>query len=184
MEDAWSIGKVFLERECASLRINTGRPMTRHVHPIFIASCAAFLVMNATFPSWAAYQVAHHDSNLYDGSWSVLIQTTQGNCPGTVRAGLRILAGRVLPTDQGYSVEGQVSPTGAIRVNVSAAGQSAGGSGHLSRNTGQGLWRTSSGECSGQWTAERREIRDGSAEKFASPKTLRQYRGNAANADW
>ena len=158
--------------------------MTGLLHLTITATCAGLLMVNAGAPSGATYRVAHGAGGLYDGTWSVVIQTTQGNCPGIIRAGLRILAGRVLPTDQSYSVEGQVSPTGAIRVNVSAAGQSAGGSGHLSRNIGQGLWRTSSGECSGQWTAERHEGRDGSADDPALPKNPRPNRGNSADADW
>jgi hypothetical protein len=140
--------------------------------------------VNASLSSQAAYQIAR-TAGLYDGTWSIVIQTTQGNCPATIRAGVRILAGRVLPTDQGYSVDGQVAPTGAVRVNVSGAGRGAGGFGHLSRNAGHGLWRTSSGECSGQWTAERREVRDdGSADNFALRKTLRPHRGYSGDVDW
>ena len=146
------------------------------LHPIFIATCGALLVANAIRASQA--------SSLYDGTWSLVIQTTQGNCPASIRAGVRILAGRVLPTNQDYSVDGQVSPTGAIRVNVSAAGQGAGGFGLLSRNTGQGLWRTRSGECSGQWTAERREVHDESTDELAVPKTQRPHRGYSGDAYW
>jgi hypothetical protein len=158
--------------------------MTGLLRAIFTASCAALLVANAGLPSQAAYQVAPRGSSLYDGTWSVVIQTTQGNCPATVRAGVRILGGRVTPADQDYSVAGQVGPTGAIRVNVSAGGQGAGGSGHLSGNSGHGLWRTWSGECSGQWTAERREGRDGGAERTDLPKTPRSHRASSAGADW
>jgi hypothetical protein len=158
--------------------------MSSLTRPIIIPICALLAVVNASLPARAVYQVVHRGSSQYDGTWSVVIQTTQGNCPASIRAGVRILAGRVLPTDQDYSVEGQVAPTGAVRVNVSAAGQSAGGSGHLSRNAGQGLWRTSSGECSGQWTAERREGRDASTDNFALPKSPRSHRGYSGDADW
>jgi len=126
--------------------------------PIIIATFAALLVVSTSLPSQAACHVTHRGSGLYDGAWSIVFQTIQGICPATIRAGVRILAGRVLATDTDYVVEGEVAPTGAVRVNVSAAGQGAGGFGHLSRNTGQGDWRTSSGECSGQWTAERRIV--------------------------
>jgi hypothetical protein len=67
-----------------------------------------------------------------------------------------ILAGRLISNDESYAVDGRVAPNGAIRVNVSADGQGAGGFGRLSHNAGQGLWRTRSGECSGQWTAARK----------------------------
>jgi hypothetical protein len=132
--------------------------MTSVLRPIIIAATAALLVVNASTPSQAACHVTHRGSGLYDGAWSIVFQTTQGICPVTIRAGVRILAGRVLPTDKDYVVEGEVAPTGVVHVNVSAAGQGAGGSGHLTRNTGEGDWRTSSGECSGQWTAERRVV--------------------------
>lgn len=93
----------------------------------------------------------------YDGVWSVVIETTRGNCPAAIRAGVHILAGRLLPDDQSYQLNGRVAANGAVRVNVSAGGQSAGGSGRLRRNVGRGLWRTSLGECSGQWSAQRRD---------------------------
>jgi len=72
-----------------------------------------------------------------------------------LRAGVSVLAGRVLSKDQSYAVDGRVAPNGAVRVQLSAGSQAAGGFGRLSRNAGQGLWRTRSGECSGQWTAAR-----------------------------
>lgn len=93
----------------------------------------------------------------YDGVWSVVIETTRGNCPVAIRAGVHILAGRLLPDDQSYQLNGRVAADGAVRVNVSAGGQSAGGSGRLRRNVGRGLWRTSLGQCSGQWSAQRRD---------------------------
>jgi hypothetical protein len=132
--------------------------MTGLSRPLIIATSAALLVVNASLPSQAGCHIAHRSSSLYDGAWSIVFQTTQGICPPTIRAGVRILANRVLPTDKDYVVEGDVTPTGVVRVNVSAAGQGADGSGHLSRNAGQGNWRASSGECSGEWTAERSAV--------------------------
>jgi hypothetical protein len=95
-------------------------------------------------------------ARFYDGAWSVVIETTRGSCPEAIRAGVHILAGRLLADDQSYRLNGRVAANGAVRVTVSAAGQSAGGSGRLGRNVGRGLWRSSSDECSGLWTAERR----------------------------
>jgi hypothetical protein len=37
------------------------------------------------------------------------------------------------------------------------SGRRAGWRAHFRRNAGRGLWRSRSGECSGQWTAVRRE---------------------------
>jgi hypothetical protein len=124
---------------------------------VVINSCAALLIAGATLPSEAANQLAQRGASPYDGVWSIVIQTTRGDCPAAIRAGVHISGGHVLANDISYSVEGHVAPNGALRVNVSAGGQGAGGFGHLSRNTGQGSWRTRSGECSGRWTAERRE---------------------------
>jgi len=105
----------------------------------------------------AAHRMASRGrARAYDGAWSVVIETTRGNCPAAIRAGVHILAGRLLADDQSYRLDGRVSANGAVRVTVSAAGQSAGGSGRLSRNVGGGLWRSSSDECSGQWSAQRR----------------------------
>jgi hypothetical protein len=125
--------------------------MTNLSHTFLIASFAALLIASASEPSEAASRGAH----LYDGAWSVVIQTTRGNCPPAIRAGVSILAGRLISNDENYAVDGRVAPNGAIRVNVSAGGQGAGGFGRLSHNAGRGLWRTWSGECSGQWTAAR-----------------------------
>ena len=95
-------------------------------------------------------------ARVFDGAWSVVIETTRGNCPAAIRAGVHILGGRLLADDQGYRLNGRVGANGAVRVTVSAAGQSAGGSGRLGRNVGGGLWRSSSDECAGQWSAQRR----------------------------
>jgi hypothetical protein len=53
------------------------------------------------------------------------------------------------------SVSGRVSKSGHVRVSVSAAGQSAIGSGRLSNGRGGGTWRGQggSGSCSGTWSA-------------------------------
>jgi hypothetical protein len=109
-------------------------------------------------PSYAAHRnVARRGTRAFDGLWSVVMQTTRGDCPAAVRAGVRILAGRLSAEDQSYGIDGRVAPSGAVRVMVSAAGQTGGAFGHLSREAGRGYWRTSSGECAGQWTAARRD---------------------------
>jgi hypothetical protein len=69
---------------------------------------------------------------------------------------VRVAAGRVLADEQSYQVNGTVAPNGATRVTVSEKGQSASGTGRLAGNAGAGIWRTSTGDCAGQWTAARR----------------------------
>jgi hypothetical protein len=112
------------------------------------AAIAAALVATIPFAAQAA--------NSYDGSWSVTIYTQAGNCPSSLRYGVRVARGRVYGDDQSYQVNGTVAPNGATRVTVSEQGQSASGTGRLSGNAGAGRWRTSTGQCAGQWTAERR----------------------------
>jgi hypothetical protein len=92
----------------------------------------------------------------FDGSWSVVISTLRGDCGSALRYGVRIVGGRVVGEDQSYQVAGVVNPSGAIRVMVAEHGRSASGIGRLRGNAGSGVWRTASGECSGQWAASRR----------------------------
>lgn len=117
-----------------------------------LAACASTLsIIASTGPALARTS--------YDGSWSVLIQTRRGTCEPTVRYGVDIIDGKVMNTAGGMAtVDGRVSSSGAVRVNVQAGGASAYGSGRLSGNQGGGLWRGQgmSGACEGTWTAERR----------------------------
>jgi hypothetical protein len=125
---------------------------------ILLTTLIALLGATAIQPSYAAHRsVVRRGTSAFDGSWSVVMQTTRGDCPAAVRAGVRILGGRLLAEDQSYGLDGRVAPSGAVRVMVSAAGQTGGAFGHLSRAAGRGYWRTSSGECAGQWTAARRD---------------------------
>jgi hypothetical protein len=104
----------------------------------------------------AAIPLAARAANNYDGNWSVTIITQAGDCPSSLRYGVRVARGRVYSDDQSYQANGTVAANGATRVTVSEKGQSASGTGRLSGNTGAGRWRTSTGKCAGQWTAERR----------------------------
>ena len=111
----------------------------------------AWLTITAATPAFA--------QSRYDGLWSVLIITERGTCDRGYRYPLRIARGRVNhadPASSSFTIRGNVASGGAIRVSVSRGQQSANGTGRLSRSTGAGRWRTSSGQCSGIWTAERR----------------------------
>jgi hypothetical protein len=131
--------------------------MARLSRLIISTMLAVFQVtMAGAAPQAAHRNIVRHGMSIYDGEWSVLIQTTRGNCPAALRAGVRILGGRILAEDQSYQLNGEVASGGGVRVTVSAGGQSASGFGRLSRDSGRGLWRTPSGECSGQWNAARR----------------------------
>ncbi len=121
---------------------------------IFVMTIAALLVASASMPSDAARRAAR--ARPFDGTWSVVIYTVYGDCPRALRYSLLIYGGRVYSEDQSFQASGATAPSGAIRVTVAQGGQSASGAGRLSGNAGRGWWRTASGQCSGQWTAERR----------------------------
>jgi hypothetical protein len=125
--------------------------MSHFLRPIFAASFATLLVALPSVPSDAARR-----SSAFDGQWSVVIYTTYGDCDRSLRYSLQIIGGQVVSAQQNYQLAGAVAPNGSIRVTVAEAGRSANGSGRLVGNSGSGQWRTSTGQCAGQWTAVRR----------------------------
>jgi hypothetical protein len=94
----------------------------------------------------------------YDGAWSVLIVTERGTCDRAYRYGVNIVDGRVVYDGGVVNFTGRVANNGNVQVLVSAGEQKAAGSGRLSQRDGRGSWSgaSSSGRCSGYWTAERR----------------------------
>lgn len=95
-----------------------------------------------------------HAAN-FDGDWSVLIETAQGKC-GSYRAALQIVRGKMLSARGDYVVSGTVRASGATAVTVINNQGSAIGTGRLRGASGAGKWRSSSGECTGNWSATRR----------------------------
>jgi hypothetical protein len=93
----------------------------------------------------------------FDGDWSVLLSTGNGACVPSYRFGVQIFEGAIIYQNAGVSLQGRVTPKGAVRVTVQSDGQSASGQGHLSMMRGGGVWRgqSTSGTCSGTWVAER-----------------------------
>jgi hypothetical protein len=97
---------------------------------------------------------------VYDGAWSVLIITRSGSCDPTYRYGVQIADGTVAYDGGGpITLQGKVSPKGAVRVLVQAGSQYADGSGRLTKTRGSGVWKGQgmSSACTGTWQAERRE---------------------------
>ncbi len=131
--------------------------MKNVLRPILVATIAGLLVVSASIPSEAARRTAH--TRAFDGVWSVVIYTLYGDCDRSLRYSLRIADGEVLADEQSYQVAGLVAPNGVIRVVVEEGGRSASGTGKLSGDNGRGEWRTSTGQCAGQWTAVRRPNR-------------------------
>jgi hypothetical protein len=132
--------------------------MRNFYRAIFVVITTTFLAVSATSPSDAARRDRNLPSPAFDGLWSVSIVTQYGDCNRGYRYPLRIIDGYVTKADVDptYAIAGAVGRTGAIGVTVSGGGQSAVGIGRLMRNVGRGVWHTSNGQCSGNWTAERR----------------------------
>jgi hypothetical protein len=94
----------------------------------------------------------------YDGVWSVLVITDKGECDRAYRYPVRIRGGKVGHTDpsSSFNIGGRVGAGGAVKVFVSRADKRADGVGRLTKAGGGGKWKSSRGECSGRWVAERR----------------------------
>ena len=128
--------------------------MRNFLRSIFATALVALLAASGVVSTDAFAAPMAHGGN-FDGSWSVVINTLRGDCGSGLRYGVRIVGGRVVGENGGYSVGGAVAPSGAIRVVVAEGGRSASGTGRLSGNSGSGVWRTSTGECYGNWAAAR-----------------------------
>ena len=113
---------------------------------------AGLLTGAAVEPSAAAPSRA---VRAFDGEWSVLINTTYGNC-GSYRAALQIVGGRVVSNSQDYAASGYVTGTGVTAVTVASSVGNATGYGRLRGSVGGGQWQSAGGECAGTWSAERR----------------------------
>jgi hypothetical protein len=95
----------------------------------------------------------------FDGNWSVLIVTQNGQCDRAYRYGLRIQDGSVIYEGSApVNVAGRVANNGVVHVKVWAGQQGASGAGRLRGGSGSGTWRGigSMGTCSGTWSAEQR----------------------------
>jgi hypothetical protein len=126
--------------------------------PSIFAACLAATLVGALFSAWPWTAQRALARGPYDGTWSVLIVTDSGSCDRAYRYALRIADGRVFYDDPAFNISGHVDTRGNVSVGVSAGGQYANGSGHLSGDYGDGHWsgRSSSSACSGHWEAERR----------------------------
>ena len=93
----------------------------------------------------------------FDGKWSVLIVTEQGNCDRAYRYPLLIQNGNVLyGGKKNFNVSGQVQPSGAVVVSVTQGNAGAVGTGRLNGKYGSGKWEAPQGGCSGRWQADKR----------------------------
>jgi len=94
----------------------------------------------------------------FDGAWSVDISGRSGNCDGmTYQYDLQIINNQLHYGGADARISGSVSPSGEVNVRLSNGASSATGAGHLTGRTGRGRFygRSSSGVCSGNWSAVR-----------------------------
>ena len=135
------------------------RPKTRRrTKPLLRLFVPAGLVAVALAAASPALARANARSN-FDGAWSVVIETRSGACMPTLRYPVAISNGIVTNGGEtAATVQGQVAPSGAVRVMVQAGGSWANGSGRLTASGGTGVWQGqgTSGLCAGTWQAERR----------------------------
>ncbi|RAI39352.1 hypothetical protein CH341_26030 [Rhodoplanes roseus] len=92
----------------------------------------------------------------FDGTWSVVVVTEQGDCDRAYRYPIRIKNDGSLENagSTSFDISGKVASDGKLIVRLSYGGKSATGQGRLSGAGGEGRW--SGGSCAGVWTAERR----------------------------
>ena len=92
---------------------------------------------------------------VYDGRWSLTINTQRGGCD-TYNFPVEIVNGNVSFPGL-VRASGRVVKGGAVRVAIAVPGKSAEGSGRLTSMNGSGRWTGKSGEdrCSGTWSAQK-----------------------------
>jgi hypothetical protein len=130
----------------------TGRPLRSKVLATALGALLALSGIVSTAGSAATAR------NIYDGNWSVLIVTQSGSCDPSYRYGVQIMDGMVIYSGGApITMQGRVTPKGAVRVIVQAGSQWADGSGKLKGNTGGGVWKGQgvSSMCAGVWRADR-----------------------------
>jgi hypothetical protein len=94
----------------------------------------------------------------FEGSWSVLIITDNGECDRAYRYGIRIERGQIVYDGEAWvAFTGRVESSGQLATTV-RRGEHATGSGRLTGSTGAGTWKgqMSLGACAGRWEADHR----------------------------
>jgi hypothetical protein len=103
----------------------------------------------------AAVAIPAKATGNFDGKWSVVVVTTQGNCDRAYRYPIAIRGETLVNAgDTAFDISGRVQGNGAVAVKISYGDKSAHGVGRLAGGMGSGSW--TGGSCAGTWTAERR----------------------------
>jgi hypothetical protein len=139
-------------------------------HHIWILTLAGALV------SASATAASSAKAPSFDGSWTLVAQTTDGHCGSssfeiTIRKGRVHYPGGVL---MGFpaSLAGTVAPSGRTRLNLVAGPRAASGTGTFGGAQGSGQWAGTgpSGTCSGVWTATRVQAQTASGDAGPAPQ--------------
>jgi hypothetical protein len=94
----------------------------------------------------------------FDGRWSILVITDRGDC-SIYRYGVIVDHGHArYDGTADFSIDGSITSSGLVRASISRGSDHAHVQGRLGQGTGFGRWSIAGGyDCSGHWTAERRE---------------------------
>jgi hypothetical protein len=97
----------------------------------------------------------------FDGSWKMVLTTTNGHC-GIINIGVAVTGGHISATRGNFVMhkivlDGQISGSGATKINGVAGPRQAVGIGKFTKVKGSGKWNGTgpSGVCSGVWVADR-----------------------------
>jgi hypothetical protein len=121
---------------------------------------AGMILLAATVTAAALTQATYvRAASKFDGNWSVVVMTRSGPCDAAYRFSGQIFNGAIAYGGGLGSVDfaGRVRPNGAALLRVSSGANYAVASGRLGAARGSGTWRgqSSSGRCSGVWSATR-----------------------------
>lgn len=96
----------------------------------------------------------------FDGRWSILVMTENGNCDKAYRYSVQIENGQArYAGNEGFDVQGNVRPNGQVSGSISYGQDRADVAGRLDGARGTGTWKASgsSRDCGGSWQAEKRD---------------------------
>lgn len=129
--------------------------MTLRLKTLAAIGLAAPLLALVVALGWAAPALAAK----FDGSWSVVVITEQGDCDRAYRYPVEVVNGRInYLNEAGISITGHVDAGGRLQASIRRGEQHAEGTGRLSGAGGSGVWKGKDNikQCSGRWEAERR----------------------------
>jgi len=97
----------------------------------------------------------------YDGSWNMVLVTTNGHC-GVIKIAMAVNGGQISATRGRFVMHriflaGRIYGGGTTKINGVAGPRQAVGIGRFTRSKASGKWNGTgpSGVCSGYWVADR-----------------------------